>query len=366
MLHKKLPKVTVNINENSYPVYISPGLICHTGKIINEHGSRGNYAVVTDEVINELHGEKLKKALKKLENHPELITIPSGEETKSWNQAGSLIGELLGKELDRQSTIIAFGGGVIGDLSGFVAAIYMRGINLIQIPTTLLAQVDSSIGGKTAVNHPLGKNLIGAFKQPLMVISDTSILKTLPLKQIRSGIAEVVKHGVIADRALLSYVENNVSEIIKANPDTLSHIVRRSVEIKTEFIRRDERELTDIRALLNYGHTVGHALETLTNSKLSHGEAVAIGMLIASRISEKLGFIKPSTISRQEQLLKNLGFETKPPSIDPLEVTRVMRYDKKVKDGRIRFVLPTGIGTPPILKSIPEKMITEVIEGEYT
>ena len=364
MLHNKLPKVNVNISENSYPVYISPGLICHSGKLINEQGIQGKCAVVTDEVINELHGEKLRKAFSESENLPELIIIPSGEETKSWNHAGELIGELLRKELDRQSTIIAFGGGVIGDLAGFVAAIYMRGINLIQIPTTLLAQVDSSIGGKTAVNHPLGKNLIGAFKQPLIVISDTSILSTLPLKQIRSGIAEVVKHGVIADEVLLSYVENNISKIIKADPDTLSHIVRRSVEIKTEFIRRDERELTGIRALLNYGHTVGHALETLTNSQLNHGEAVAVGMLMASRISEKLGLINPSTISRQEKLLKNLGFETKPPSIDPLEVIKVMRYDKKVKDGRIRFVLPTGIGKPPILKSIPEKMIIEVIERE--
>lgn len=366
MLHKKLPKVTVNINENSYPVYISPGLIYRAGILINEKGLPGKCAVVTDEVINGLHGEKLIKSFSESEYPPELVTIPSGEQTKSWDQAGALIGELLRKGLDRQSTVIAFGGGVIGDLAGFVSAIYMRGISLIQIPTTLLAQVDSSIGGKTAVNHPYGKNLIGAFKQPSMVISDTSILKTLPLTQIRSGVAEVVKHGVIADEDLLSYVENNISEILKADPDILSHIVRRSVEIKTEFIRRDEREQTGVRALLNYGHTVGHALETLTNSQLKHGEAVAIGMLIASRLSEKLGMINQSITSRQEQLLKNLGFETKPPSIDPLKVTKTMLYDKKVKDGRIRFVLPTGIGATPILKIIPEKMIIELLEEEYS
>jgi 3-dehydroquinate synthase len=366
MLQKKLHKVTVNINENSYPVYIFPKLVNYAGKMIHEAGSKGKYVVVTDKIINEKHGEELRLSLQNSGLEPDFITVPSGEETKSWKQAGTLIGELLQKEMDRHSTILAFGGGVIGDLAGFVASIYMRGINLIQIPTTLLAQVDSSIGGKTAVNHPLGKNLIGAFKHPSLVITDPNILKTLPENQIRSGLAEVIKHGVIADEGLLSYIEANVPEILKGEATSLTKIIKRSVEIKVEYIRLDEKETTGIRALLNYGHTVGHALETITRSQLNHGEAVALGMLLESRISEKLGLINESMILRQDLLLKQLGFETSLPSVNSYELTEIMRYDKKVKDGSIRFVLPTGIGTAPVLKSVPENIIIKVLEAEET
>ena len=352
--------VTIRLGERSYPVYVAPGMITRVGELMKEKLKYvSKYAVVTSKNIWSIYGRTLEKILETAGIDTELVIVPDGEEAKSWNESALLIGKLLDLGLDRRSALIAFGGGAVGDLAGFTAAIYLRGIDLVQIPTTLLAQVDSGIGGKAAVNHPKGKNLIGAFKQPVMVVSDPELLKSLPLRELRSGLAEVVKYGVIADENLFDIVVRNRDFLLTADPKALTEVVQKCSTIKAGYVERDERDLKGIRSALNYGHTIGHAVETLTKPKMRHGEAVAIGMKFASNISLELELMEEEAFERQEQVLKSLGLKTSIPDLKLKDIIEALRRDKKTERGSIKFVLPTGIGTTPINRRMEENFIIQ-------
>ncbi len=361
----RIRSIVVDLGERSYPVHVGKGISERAGELIKQslHEVR-TCAVVTSKGIHETHGRSLIESLEDLGILVGLALVPDGEDAKTWGAAGDLVGDLLEAGLDRRSVVIAFGGGTIGDLAGFVASFYMRGVGLVQVPTTLLAQVDSSIGGKTAVNHPKGKNLIGAFHQPSVVISDQDFLRTLPRRELLSGLGEVVKHGVIADLELFELAENEGERLIGADTDALEEAVMRSVTIKSRLIELDERDNKGLRAILNYGHTLGHALETLSSHDLRHGEAVALGMEFAANLSVEAGTFKVKEAERQSQTLEGLGFKLGPPRVDPLELVEAMRLDKKAVGSTINFVLPTGIGSTPILRPVLEDRIIHVLEEE--
>ncbi|MDP6047949.1 MAG: 3-dehydroquinate synthase [Candidatus Bathyarchaeota archaeon] len=352
----------IHLEERSYTIYVGDGVIKISGRLIRERLPLvKTCAIVTSEGIPGDHVQALEAALKSAGFEAKLVNVPDGEKAKSWDVAGALLGELIDVGLDRRSAVIALGGGAIGDLVGFVAAIYMRGIHLVQAPTTLLAQVDSSYGGKTAVNHPKGKNLIGSFYQPSLVISDTRILKTLPRKELLSGLGEVVKHGVIADHELFRRLEAEGSRLLKADPDALSEVVVRSVAVKGKLIEEDERE-KGARAILNYGHTAGHALEIQSEGGLRHGEAIALGMEVAAEIANGMDLLKAGDAERQHEVLCSLGFNLEPPKVTMEKIMAAMHKDKKAVGGTINFVLPTGIGSTPVLRSISDDLITDTME----
>jgi 3-dehydroquinate synthase len=352
--------VTVRLGERSYPVYVAPSLVSGVGGLITETlPSTTRFTVVSSENIWELHGGALESSLATHGIEANVVLVPDGEEAKSWGEAARLIGELLETGFDRRSALIAFGGGAVGDLAGFAAAIYLRGIELVQVPTTLLAQVDSGIGGKAAVNHPKGKNLIGAFKQPRLVASDPGLLASLPGRELRSGLAEIVKYGVIANSDLFKKVEEKGSALLKADPGVLTEVVRSCSKIKAGYVEEDERDLKGIRAALNYGHTMGHAVETLSTPRLRHGEAVAIGMDFAGRLSVRLGLMRERELERQRDLLASLGLETSMPDLEQDDILNTLRRDKKVERGSVRFVLSTGIGKTPVIKPIDEDAIVQ-------
>lgn len=357
--------IMVELGWRSYPIYVAKGLIVRVGRLLGERlPSARRCVVVTSDTIHRMHGEALMRSFGEAGIDVGLALVPDGEEAKSWFSADQLIGELLELGLDRQSVVVSFGGGAVGDLSGFVASIFLRGVSLVQVPTTLLAQVDSSIGGKAAVNHPKGKNLIGSFHQPALVVSDLELLITLPRRELLSGLGEVVKYGVIADPDLFGLAEAIGEKLINADLGALTDVVRRCATIKAKLVGLDERDTRGIRAALNYGHTVGHALEVLTGLGLRHGEAVALGMGVAAQISERLGLMEKGDVVRQRRLLEQLGFELEPPRLDPLKLIEVMHRDKKVEGDSIRLVLPTGIGSTPVLRPVPDHIISKVLEDE--
>jgi len=356
--------VKVNLGNRSYAIYIAPGIMDRAGQLIKRHlTSIQRYAIITSPEIYSIHGGALCKSLDDTGIEPSLIFVPDGEESKTWDEAGRVIGELVDLGIDKRSTIIALGGGVVGDLAGFVSAIYLRGVRFVQLPTTLLAQVDSSIGGKTAVNHTKGKNLMGAFHQPSLVLSDPNTLKTLPREELVSGLAEAVKYAVIANTKLFNALEANIDKLVGCDISTLSELIARCCEIKARFVELDERDDKDLRAALNYGHTVGHAVEILSGLEIRHGEAVAIGMSVAARLASSMGMLDPAELDRQEALLKRIGLPTElPQRMDDKTLLEIMHRDKKVLDGSIRFVLPTGIGDPTTIRSVPEKLILRALE----
>ena len=357
--------IVVDLAERSYPVYVGPSLLRETGPLMMEHlAPAGKCAVVTSPPINEMYGETVSASLEAAGLESSVCLVPDGEEAKTWSTAETLIGGLLDAGLDRSSVVVALGGGAVGDVAGFASSIFLRGVRFVQVPTTLLAQVDSSIGGKTAVNHPRGKNLIGSFYQPSLVVSDPELLSTLPRRELLSGLGEVVKHGVIADLPLFNFIECNAEGLVEAKPEALTHVVRRSVAMKREFVALDERDSKGARAVLNYGHTLGHALETLTNHDVRHGEAVALGMVYASRLAMRLALMSEGDAGRLRSLLEELRFDLEPPQVGRSGLLEAMRRDKKVEGGSIRFVLPTGIGTQPVLKAVPDDVISLELEAE--
>jgi len=355
--------VKVNLGERSYSIYISAGSISRAGTIIGEQfpGDR-RCAVITSEPVNSLHGESLISGFEEAGLEADVILVPDGEEAKSWNEAERVLGKLLDLGLDRRSIVVAFGGGSVGDLSGFISAIYLRGVDFVQVPTTLLAQVDSGIGGKAAVNHPKGKNLIGVFHQPSLVISDPELLVTLPKEELISGLAEVVKYGVVSDAELFSILESRAEELIERDLTVLTEVIARCSAIKAGLVEVDELDTKGLRSALNYGHTVGHALETLTNFGLRHGEAVAMGMIVASRISESQGLISKSDVQRQGKLLRRLGLRVLCPQLSAFELIEIMHRDKKTEGDSIKFVLPTGIGNPPAMRVVSDRLVTKALE----
>ena len=352
--------VAVALGERSYDIAIGEGLLAHAGDIVAPLLKRPMTAIVTDENVAAAHLATLERALSAHGIRSTAIIMPPGEATKSYKHLAELCDRLLAAGIERRDRIIAFGGGVIGDLAGFAAAILRRGVDFIQIPTTLLAQVDSSVGGKTGINSPHGKNLIGAFHQPLAVITDISLLDTLPKRELASGYAEVAKYGLLGDTSFFEWLETAAPTIMRGDPQARIHAIKRSCEAKARIVGEDETE-TGVRALLNLGHTFGHALESATgySNRLLHGEGVSIGMVQAFRFSERLKLCAPGTTERVARHLKSVGLPIHvsqiagalPPAAKLLEI---MRQDKKAQGGRLTFILVKGIGEAFIAKDVAD------------
>jgi 3-dehydroquinate synthase len=349
----------VSLGERSYEIHVAPGALARAGELIPRPGDSTAF-IITHPIVARLHGKALAAGLRGLP--AETILVPSGERQKSIRRAALLWDELLRRGADRRSLVIAFGGGVIGDLAGFVAATYMRGVPYVQIPTTLLAQVDSSVGGKVAINHPRAKNLIGAFHQPRLVLADVLALSTLSARNYREGLAEVVKHAVIADADLFAWLEQNAAAILQRDPGVLARLVRRNCEIKAGVVSADERE-TGLRSTLNFGHTAGHAVESLASyGQLRHGEAVAIGMMAAARIARLTGLFPEAEEARLGALLAAFRLPVRIEGASAAAVLDVMRADKKSLGGLPRFVLPTRIGHVEFGREVPAAVVQKALE----
>ena len=356
-----MQRLQIDLADRSYEILIGQNLLNLSAGLLGEVLQPSRVIVVTHPTIRRLYGERLVSSFVQARFNTDLIEIPQGEQSKSLEQAEKLYDYLLDLKSDRQTLLVALGGGVIGDLTGFVAATYQRGIPFIQIPTTLLAQVDSSVGGKTAVNHPKGKNMIGVFYQPRLVLIDLETLSTLPANEFRAGLAEIVKHGVISDPELFAYLEKHASQILAQDPDCLAHIITTSCSIKAAVVEKDEKE-NHYRMILNFGHTFAHAIESLTGySQYIHGEAVAIGMVQAARLSRNLGKCSETVALRIAQLLERFGLPIQLPDLRPEAILESMRHDKKTRYGKIRFVLVKDIGTIEIDDSVAEDEILKVL-----
>jgi 3-dehydroquinate synthase len=340
--------IKVELGERSYDICIGSDMLRDLGARVREFPF-SRISLVSNPTVYRFYGDILIDSLEKHFGSVGVVIIPDGEEYKELLWVYYIYGELLKQRLDRTSALIALGGGVIGDIAGFAASTYMRGIPFIQVPTTLLAQVDSSVGGKTGVNHPLGKNMIGTFYQPALVWTDPETLRTLPEREFIAGIAEVIKYGVIWDEGLFRFLEDNREKILNLDRDTLGHIIRRSCEIKSEIVSKDERE-SGLRAILNYGHTIGHALETVTGyTTYLHGEAVAMGMCLEARLSSLLGIGNGRDSERIRSLITSYGLPAEMPSgIRNDQILSSMQLDKKAVAGELKFILPETIGSVSI------------------
>lgn len=337
-------RVAVPLTGRPYDILIGSGLLKEIGRRLRGLGFSGKVAVVTNPSLREWYGSVVTRSLKGAGFEARTILVPEGERAKTLRWTAAILDELVAARFERGSVLLALGGGVIGDLTGFVAAIYQRGIPFIQVPTTLIAQVDSSVGGKTGVNHALGKNLIGAFHQPRLVLIDTATLRTLPSREWVAGIAEVIKYGMIADEQFFIYLERQMPALLKREEEPVTHIVRRSCEIKASVVTKDERE-SDHRRILNYGHTVGHALESLGKYRqLIHGEAVGIGMVCEAGLAHHLGRCAKEVVVRQQALVREAGLPDTVPPVRFGELWTAMQHDKKVARGKVYCVLPERVG----------------------
>jgi 3-dehydroquinate synthase len=357
-----MKRVNVRLGDKGYDILIGRGLLDQAGKHLKDCGFNGRLVIISNPVAQKLYGEALRERLSADGFQVTILSVADGEEQKSLDVAGRLYTELSDCYAERTTPILALGGGVIGDLSGFVAATYMRGVPLVQIPTTLLAQVDSSIGGKVAVNHGKLKNGIGAFYQPKLVIADTATLKTLPAEEFANGMAEIIKSAVIKDNEFFAFIENNLGKIKTLDDTAIEKIVFRSASIKANVIIQDELD-TGLRNILNFGHTTGHAIETVSDFGVEHGHAVAIGMMVAARIAEKLGFFDNNGLTRLKSLLKSAGLPTKMPRLNSDKIIQAMKHDKKITGGKVRFVLPKAIGEVFITDEVDLSLIEEVLNG---
>ena len=356
-------KIIVGLAERSYPIIIGPDLF-QSEATFDDGELRGRrYIVVTNDVVVPRYLSSVAKWFSSLGKSVEKITIPDGEQFKSQETLTSIYDQLIAKRADRSTTVIALGGGVVGDLAGFAAASYQRGIPFIQIPTTLLAQVDSSVGGKTAINHPAGKNMIGAFHQPIAVIIDTEILKTLSKRQFNAGMAEVIKYGIIKDKNFFNWITKNSENIKLQDSESIIKIIKRSCEIKAEIVSQDEKE-KNIRALLNLGHTFGHAIENVLGyGKWLHGEAIACGFLIASSVAIQNKTMNINQYNDIKNLLKAFDLPTKLPKYINIEdLFKAMLIDKKVKNNKMVYVLPNGIGDSYITNKITKIMLIKALK----
>jgi 3-dehydroquinate synthase len=353
----------VQLAERSYDICVTRNDLAGIGAFARSrcHGQRA-FLIVDENVIH--HADLVAHSMEKAGFSPTVARLPSGEGQKSLHVAASLYDRLIDLPADRRTLIVAVGGGVMGDLAGFVAATYARGLPLLMVPTTLLAMVDSSVGGKVAVNHPRAKNMIGVFHQPLGVWIDIGLLNTLPDREFRSGLAEIVKYGVILDADLFTYLEAHVSEILRRDGAVLEHIIIRSCQLKADVVAKDEREETGLRAVLNYGHTFAHAFETAAGyGTWLHGEAVSAGMVCASRLAVRRGLIAAELSARQIQLLNAFSLPIAPESWDEDALLTTMRADKKAVAGRMRFILPRRLGEVALFDDIPEEDVRQVLRG---
>ena len=352
-----MESLRVDLGSRAYPIHIGAGILADAA--LYAPYLEGSAAIVTNPVVAPLYLERVKKALQGARLTE--IVVPDGEEAKRWESLNGVFDALLKARCGRDTLIVALGGGVIGDLAGFAAAVYQRGVPFVQVPTTLLAQVDSSVGGKTAINHALGKNMIGAFHQPRAVIADLATLESLPVRELRAGIAEVIKHGVALDVELFAWLEQNVDKLLAREPAALAHAVRRSCELKAAVVAQDERE-SGRRALLNFGHTFGHAIEAATGyGTWLHGEAVAAGMVMAAELSLRLRAIDEKTVLRIRHLIARAGLPVKGPEVSAEELIALMAVDKKAAKGSTRFVVLDRLGAATLRAGIDEARVREAI-----
>ncbi|WP_148894588.1 3-dehydroquinate synthase [Geothermobacter ehrlichii] len=339
-----MTELQVGLDTRSYPIWIGAGILERLAELLDGRDFPRRLALVSNPVVADLYAERLGAGLEAAGYRVERIIVPEGEEHKNLDTYRRIMTSLIESGFDRRSGLIALGGGVIGDLTGFVAATYLRGIPFLQVPTSLLAQVDSSVGGKTGVNHPLGKNLIGAFYQPRGVLIDVDTLKTLPEREFHAGMAEVVKYGVIRDRAFFDWLDDSWQRILRHDREALVHLVEKSCQTKANIVESDEKE-KGLRAILNYGHTFGHAVETLAGyGEVRHGEAVAMGMKVAAEIAHRKGCCSADEVRAVCDLLQKFRLPVAPPEFALDELMAAMLRDKKVQDGRLRLVLNVGIG----------------------
>lgn len=337
--------VHVQLGSRSYDIAIGAGNLRDVVKLCDTERDDAHAVIVTDDNVDSLYAEPIAEALVEAGAEVDILSVEAGEQAKAPEVAAELWDHMLDHGTDRTSVVVAVGGGVVGDLAGFVAATFARGLRFVQVPTTLLAQVDSSVGGKVGINLAGGKNLVGAFWQPRGVVIDVDVLETLPVREYRAGLAEVVKYGVIQDADFFTYLEQNVESVVAREQAVLMHIVQRCCRLKADVVEQDEREETGLRAILNYGHTFGHALEAATGyDQLLHGEGVAIGMMCAARLAQRLGRVDEAFVERQGRLLADLGLPLELPEVDYEELIELMYRDKKTERGQLRFVLPTRMG----------------------
>ena len=358
-------KINLKIEEEPlvYSIDIGNDILSNIDQLIAKIDSGGRIFLVTDENVNKIYGDQITSVLKEAGYELTLYILPPGEKAKSFKYLQKGYDLLIDNNFQRDDMVVAFGGGVVGDLAGYLAASFMRGISLIQIPTTLLAQVDSSVGGKTAINHEQGKNLIGAFYQPDRVIIDVSLLKTLPERELKTGMAEVIKYGIIADQEFFNFLMNHKKDVYNLKEETIIKIVNKSCSIKADIVIKDQKEKGE-RAFLNFGHTIGHSLEAISNyDKFTHGEAVAVGMRGEARLSNSLDYINDKQLEQIETILKLYEL---PLTIDTNRIEQMyqaMKHDKKAQDNKLRWVLVNEIGNVFIKKGIEKQIILEVLEG---
>jgi 3-dehydroquinate synthase len=358
-------QVRIELGDRSYPILVGTGLL---GQPATFEGlpSASTALIVSNGTVAPLYAERLRAALQPHYARVLLVSLPDGERHKDWATLQLIFDALLENGCDRKTVLFALGGGVVGDMTGFAAACYMRGVPFVQVPTTLLAQVDSSVGGKTAINHPLGKNMVGAFYQPERVICDLDLLQTLAPRELSAGLAEIIKYGPIADMAFLDWIEDNIEDLLAREPGALAHAIRRSCEIKAWVVGQDERE-GGLRAILNFGHTFGHAIESgLGYGQWLHGEGVGCGMVMAAHLSQRLGLVDAAFVERLEALIRRAGLPVTGPRLAPADnagrYLELMRVDKKAEAGEIRFVVITAPGSAA-MRSAPDALVREVIDA---
>lgn len=357
--------VDVRLKDNPYKILIGHRILPQLGMKLKAMNIGQDAVIITHPVIARLHGKALISGFKRAGMTVKVIEVPAGEKSKSAKEAFRVIEQIARHDVMRNIFIVAFGGGVIGDLAGFVASVYKRGVPYVQVPTTFLSQIDSAIGGKVAIDLPVGKNLVGSFYQPKLVYSDTSVLSTLDKRQMRNGLAEAVKYGVILDKTFFSYLERNFGQVIQCSPNVLTRVIFKCSQIKTKVVLADEKETKSIRTVLNFGHTLGHAIETAGGYDLyHHGEAIALGMRIAADISRQMGIFSLKEQTRLNQLLSSIGLPAKIQKIKIKDILHMMKHDKKFLRGKNRFVLAKGIGRVEVVSGIRLENIISAI-GRY-
>jgi 3-dehydroquinate synthase len=357
--------VHVDLGPRSYDIEIGDGNLPRVVQFVDVEHDDAHAVIITDANVDDLYAEPVASALAEQGCEVDLLIVDSGEQSKSIDVAIELWERMLDEGTDRKSTVVAVGGGVVGDLAGFVAATFARGLVFVQVPTTLLAQVDSSVGGKVGINLPGAKNMVGSFWQPRGVLIDVNVLQSLPEREFSAGMAEVVKYGVIQDADFFGYLETHVDAINSRDPTVLTHLVQRCCRLKADVVEKDELETKGLRAILNYGHTFCHAFEAATGyEELLHGEGVAIGMLCASRLAERLGRVDAAFTKRQQDLLESFGLPTGVPEVPHEELIELMYHDKKVERGKLRFVLPSRLGHVEVVRDVSSDDIRTALGGE--
>ncbi len=358
-----MQNLTVKLGKRSYSVKIGSGILAKAGTYISCLGIGNNGVIITNPKIKRLYGDILKKSLVKNGMDVSVITVPDSETSKSYKVFSGLINKIAKSDKGRKPFIVAFGGGVVGDLAGFVAATYRRGVPLVQIPTTLVAQVDSSIGGKVAIDLAVAKNLVGAFYQPKIVISDISLLRTLPRREIKCGLSEVIKYSIINSKPFFDFLSRNITSLEKLQKKNLEYVAKKCCSIKSKIISLDELDTKGIRAILNYGHTIGHAIEAASGyiGRYNHGEAVAIGMVAAASISNKTGMLSAKELSKIKKIITRAGLPTKIRGLKSSKIFEALSHDKKFIHGINKFILPVRIGKVKVVENIPKDFIIEAI-----